>query len=118
MNRRKALNVAEKPSVYRAISKLPGNGRQRSRAPVNHRGNRGMPIYDFTYNINGEDVEMVFTSVRGHLMNCGFKPPFNKWGSCLPIELFQAEIRRKDFFVFFICPKQFSKSRFHLREVL
>ena len=38
---------------------------------------------------------MVVTSVTGHLMELDFKPPFNKWHSCAPVELFSAPVERR-----------------------
>jgi DNA topoisomerase-3 len=107
----RALNVAEKPSVAKAISEiLGGNGLHRvpelifvsshkfksveSSNPffvVHHQRNGRSPynhIFEFNYKIGGQDVEMHFTSVTGHLMGLDFGQQYTGWRSCDPLDLF------------------------------
>jgi DNA topoisomerase-3 len=39
------------------------------------------PIWEFCYPVNGQQADMVFTSVAGHLMELDFAPAFQKWHS-------------------------------------
>lgn len=51
-------------------------------------------IYEFNYNIQGQQVQMVMTSLSGHLMNYEFLPSFRGWHSCNPEQLFDAPLRK------------------------
>ena len=43
----------------------------------------------------GENVDMVFTSVLGHLMELDFVQPFRSWGGCRPGDLFTAPVEKR-----------------------
>ena len=91
-----ALNVAEKPSVAKALAHTlsGGPGRfQQVRAPdfaapahdrfraFQSRGeSQYNPIFRFNGECNNQRCEMVVTSVTGHLMELDFKPPFDTFG--------------------------------------
>jgi DNA topoisomerase III len=47
-------------------------------------------IFEFKFN----NLEMVFTSVSGHLMDMDFEDKFRSWSSCDPIQLFDAPITK------------------------
>ncbi|CAG9320761.1 unnamed protein product [Blepharisma stoltei] len=84
------LNVAEKPSVAKAIMKYLSNGRAENvggRSKFN-------PVYEFDYNLQGEHVKMRVTSVQGHVMNMEFVEPYNNWKSVSIEELFTAPIQK------------------------
>lgn len=51
-------------------------------------------IYEFDYNLRGQQVKMVMTSVSGHLLNFEFLPSFRGWHSCNPEQLFDAPVRK------------------------
>lgn len=52
------------------------------------------PVYEFPYDINGRNCQMVVTSVTGHLTDNDFPEPYNKgWSLCDPLELFTMEIK-------------------------
>ncbi|KAF5837280.1 hypothetical protein DUNSADRAFT_4607 [Dunaliella salina] len=87
----RVLNVAEKPSVAKEVSRILSNGGSRSRrGPAQYN-----PIHEFPYNINGQAVDMVFTSVAGHLMELDFSEQHRKWHGCPPAELYSVPVLRK-----------------------
>jgi DNA topoisomerase-3 len=40
-------------------------------------------IWEFSYSINGQAADMMFTSVAGHLMELDFTPAFKSWRGCV-----------------------------------
>ena len=102
------LNVAEKPSVARALSSvfsqipnsrdLPPLRNQAAQIfvidnvifpSINIQGNGTLiPIQN---NRNDRSHKMIVTSVRGHLASQDFPPNYG-WNSCPPISLFEAPI--------------------------
>lgn len=86
------LNVAEKPSVARAIADSLAGGSATKRAGKSQFN----PIHEFQYKLNGRNCRMVVTSVSGHLLETDFPEPFNRqWHRCAPEELFDMEIEWK-----------------------
>ncbi|EAS00239.2 DNA topoisomerase (macronuclear) [Tetrahymena thermophila SB210] len=74
------LNVAEKPSVAKEISRVLGNGSQKtldSESKYN-------PVFQFEYKLKQEQVNMLFTSVTGHLISQKFDDKFKNWKSFNP----------------------------------
>ncbi|KAJ0058184.1 hypothetical protein NL108_009054, partial [Boleophthalmus pectinirostris] len=51
-------------------------------------------IYEFEYHLFGQNVTVTMTSVSGHLLGLEFKAPFQKWHSCNPVLLFDAEVEK------------------------
>lgn len=86
----KVLNVAEKPSVAKAVATILSRGQFRSREGRS-RFNR---IFEFAYQIGNQQCDMVMTSVAGHLMELEFTEQFRKWHSCDPVSLFDAPVRK------------------------
>ena len=90
----RVLNVAEKPSVARAVSDIlartGGSGTARSR-PGRSPYNR---VFEFPYSISGRPCNMLMTSVSGHLMEMDFTEEHRKWNSCEPLSLFDAPVRK------------------------
>jgi DNA topoisomerase III len=41
----------------------------------------------FPFTLHGQPVNMIFTSVMGHLMELEFSPPYNSWQGCRAAEL-------------------------------
>nr|CCA26226.1 DNA topoisomerase putative [Albugo laibachii Nc14] len=82
------LNVAEKPSVAKEISSILSSGRSNKRSGQS----KYNPIFEFPYEIRQQSVQMIFTSVIGHLMELNFTPNYRGWHSCDPYELFAAPI--------------------------
>eukprot|EP01080_Neovahlkampfia_damariscottae_P003222 gene3222-5537_t len=80
----KILHVAEKPDAAKKISGILSNN-QAQRRPGKSKYNS---IYEFKYKNN----DMVFTSVSGHLYDMDFEDNFRQWGSCDPVQLFEAPI--------------------------
>ncbi|GMH33038.1 hypothetical protein BSKO_00872 [Bryopsis sp. KO-2023] len=85
------LNVAEKPSVAREVSRILSNG-NRTDIPSCARFNKN---FQFDYALNGQPATMVFTSVTGHLMELDFGEAHRSWGSCAPADLFDAPVHQK-----------------------
>ncbi|NXV02190.1 TOP3A topoisomerase, partial [Cettia cetti] len=87
---RKVLCVAEKNDAARGIAELLSNSRMRRREGFS----KFNKIYEYDYQIFGQNVTMVMTSVSGHLLAHDFILPFRKWHSCNPLALFDAEIEK------------------------
>uniref|UniRef100_A0A8V0Z377 DNA topoisomerase n=1 Tax=Gallus gallus TaxID=9031 RepID=A0A8V0Z377_CHICK len=87
---RKVLCVAEKNDAARGIADLLSNSRMRRREGFS----KFNKIYEYDYQMFGQNVTMVMTSVSGHLLAHDFKLPFRKWHSCNPLALFDAEIEK------------------------
>ncbi|XP_077396561.1 DNA topoisomerase 3-alpha isoform X2 [Festucalex cinctus] len=51
-------------------------------------------IYEYEYNLFGQNVTVAMTSVSGHLLALEFKAPYQKWNSCNPVLLFDAEVEK------------------------
>lgn len=50
-------------------------------------------MFEFQFDLQGQRVLMVFTSVLGHVMRIDFVPPYDRgWSTCDPGDLFQAPI--------------------------
>ncbi|XP_059315421.1 DNA topoisomerase 3-alpha [Lycium ferocissimum] len=89
----RVLNVAEKPSVAKAVSGIlsknqPGGMRVRDGR------SRYNKIFEFNYTIWNQPCHMLFTSVTGHLMELEFDERYRKWHSCDPVELYTAPVRK------------------------
>ncbi|XP_041777511.1 DNA topoisomerase 3-alpha [Anopheles merus] len=103
----KYLNVAEKNDAAKTIAGLLSRGSSQRRegySPYNK-------IYEFSYNLHGQSIQMIMTSVSGHLLTHEFLPSFRGWHSCSPEDLFDAPVRKN-------CPEQYEKIKKTLeREV-
>ncbi|KAL2651189.1 hypothetical protein R1flu_019317 [Riccia fluitans] len=87
----RVLNVAEKPSVAKAVAGILSRNQlhvREGRSPYNK-------IYEFSYSIGGQQCFMLMTSVTGHLMELEFEDQYRKWHSCDPAVLYQAPIRKR-----------------------
>jgi DNA topoisomerase IA len=51
--------------------------------------------FKFPFAINGTPVEMIFTSVAGHLQSLEFNAPFNSWRGCRPADLYAAPVSKR-----------------------
>ena len=58
------------------------------------RSSRYHAIWEFPYSINGRPVQMMFTSVSGHLMEMDFPESYKRWSGCSPLELYSAPISK------------------------
>uniref|UniRef100_A0A672Z3N7 DNA topoisomerase n=1 Tax=Sphaeramia orbicularis TaxID=375764 RepID=A0A672Z3N7_9TELE len=67
---KRVLCVAEKNDAAKGIAEIMSNGRSR------------------------RNVTVTMTSVSGHLLGLEFKAPFQKWHSCNPVLLFDAEVEK------------------------
>lgn len=57
-------------------------------------------IYEFKYNVRGQNADMIMTSVSGHLLNLDFDGQYKNWRGCDPLSLFDAPIIK-------FCPKDY-----------
>ncbi len=51
-------------------------------------------IYEFKYLVNGQQCDMVFTSVSGHLLGLDYEEKYRKWYSCDPLDLFDLPVHK------------------------
>ncbi|KAJ8345175.1 hypothetical protein SKAU_G00293680 [Synaphobranchus kaupii] len=93
---KKVLCVAEKNDAAKGIAEIMSNGRARRREGFSVYNK----IYEYEYHLFGQDVTVSMTSVSGHLLGLEFKAPFQKWHSCNPVLLFDAEVEK-------YCPENF-----------
>ncbi|KAG9343025.1 hypothetical protein JZ751_015243 [Albula glossodonta] len=93
---KKVLCVAEKNDAAKGIAEIMSNGRARRREGLSVYNK----IYEYEYHLFGQDVTVSMTSVSGHLLGLEFKAPFQKWHSCNPVLLFDAEVEK-------YCPENF-----------
>ena len=52
-------------------------------------------LFEFPYEIHGQAVQMVVTSVTGHMMELEFDARVRSWYSCDPVELFTAPVTKR-----------------------
>ncbi|THF99053.1 hypothetical protein TEA_018796 [Camellia sinensis var. sinensis] len=91
----RVLNVAEKPSVAKAVAGILSKSSQCGMRVRDGRS-RFNRIFEFAYTIHGQQCHMLFTSVTGHLMELDFEDRYRKWHSCDPLLLYQAPVRKFD----------------------
>lgn len=103
----KYLNVAEKNDAAKSIAAVLSNGRAQR-----HEGlSQYNKIYKFNAMVRGVNVDMLMTSVSGHMLTHEFVDSYKGWQSCDPLSLFDAPVYKK-------CPDNFVKIRNTLtREV-
>ncbi|XP_067912202.1 DNA topoisomerase 3-alpha isoform X1 [Heterodontus francisci] len=87
---RQVLCVAEKNDAAKSIAEIMSGGRYRRREGLS----KFNKIYEYECNLFGQNVAVVMTSVSGHLLGLEFKSPFQKWHSCNPVTLFDAEVEK------------------------
>ncbi|MBN3312158.1 TOP3A topoisomerase, partial [Atractosteus spatula] len=87
---KKVLCVAEKNDAAKGIAEIMSNGRMRRREGLS----KFNKIYEYEYHLFGQNVTVSMTSVSGHLLALEFKAPFQKWHSCNPVMLFDAEVEK------------------------
>ena len=85
-----ALNVAEKASVAKSVSMLLNGGQPRKEDSLSQYN----PVFRFDYILENGNVEydMLFTSVRGHIMGYAFGPQNKKWDLNTSRDLYNADI--------------------------
>ncbi|XP_053194618.1 DNA topoisomerase 3-alpha isoform X1 [Scomber japonicus] len=86
----RVLCVAEKNDAAKGISEIMSNGRSRRREGLS----KFNKIYEYEYHLFGQNVTVSMTSVSGHLLGLEFKAPYQKWHSCSPVLLFDAEVEK------------------------
>eukprot|EP00467_Chlorarachnion_reptans_P000826 CAMPEP_0114491312 /NCGR_PEP_ID=MMETSP0109-20121206/2931_1 /TAXON_ID=29199 /ORGANISM="Chlorarachnion reptans, Strain CCCM449" /LENGTH=930 /DNA_ID=CAMNT_0001668033 /DNA_START=287 /DNA_END=3075 /DNA_ORIENTATION=- len=88
----RVLSVAEKPSVAKKLAQIlsrPGHPTTRnSPSPYNKN-------FEFRMRLEGQMVDMVITSVTGHLMEIDFDASLRGWTSCTPAHLFEAPVQKR-----------------------
>ncbi|EPS66298.1 hypothetical protein M569_08480, partial [Genlisea aurea] len=88
----RALNVAEKPSVAKAVAGILSKNSGGLR--VRDGRSRFNKIFEFSYSIQNQPFHMSFTSVTGHLMELEFAERYRKWHSCDPVDLYNAPVKK------------------------
>ena len=92
----RTLHVAEKPSVAKSIAKALSNS-------PNPQAIQGHSQYNRIYPVTSEVGErgkpprpsdLRVTSVTGHLMELEFTSSHRTWGSCKPVDLFDAPVEK------------------------
>ena len=85
-----ALNVAEKPSVAKSVSLLLNGGPPQREETLSQYN----PVFRFDYFVDSKNIEydMLFTSVRGHIMGYSFGPQNKIWNLNTSRDLYQANI--------------------------
>ena len=84
----KILNVAEKPSVAKEVTKILSKGAYNSV----HSDSKFNPVYEFNFPLKGNSVNMIFTSVTGHLMKIEFLEEYSNWNQVNPSILLKGNI--------------------------
>lgn len=87
---KRVLCVAEKNDAAKGIAEIMSSGRSRRREGLS----KFNKIYEYEYHLFGQNVTVTMTSVSGHLLGLEFKAPFQKWHSCNPVLLFDAEVEK------------------------
>ncbi|KAL0332592.1 UNVERIFIED_CONTAM: DNA topoisomerase 3-alpha [Sesamum calycinum] len=90
----RALNVAEKPSVAKAVSGILSRNPSSGGLRVREGRSRYNKIFEFNYAIQNQQLHMAFTSVTGHLMEVEFEDRYRKWHSCDPVDLYHAPVKK------------------------
>lgn len=81
--RRKVLNVAEKPSIAKLIAGFLSNNsssKLRSESKFN-------PVFSFNRDFQGNDAEVLVTSVTGHIQEIRFPDKYKIWTAVSPCAL-------------------------------
>ncbi|EEY68895.1 DNA topoisomerase, putative [Phytophthora infestans T30-4] len=89
----KVLNVAEKPSVAKEIANILSSGRSHRVCRAGF--SKYNALFEFPYQVRGQQVQMVVTSVTGHIMELDFDASVRSWHSCDPVDLFTAPVTKK-----------------------
>jgi len=87
----RVLNVAEKNDAAKSLARLLS----KNSASMRDGFSRFNKIYEFNYSLFNQPVQMIFTSVSGHLMNCDFTTTNKSWAQIDPLLLFDAQIQKK-----------------------
>ncbi|KAM4634885.1 DNA topoisomerase 3-alpha [Polymixia lowei] len=87
---KKVLCVAEKNDAAKGISAIMSDGNARRREGLS----KFNKIYEYEYHLFGQNVSVSMTSVSGHLLGLEFKAQFQKWYSCNPVLLYDAEVEK------------------------
>ncbi|XP_059470353.1 DNA topoisomerase 3-alpha [Neocloeon triangulifer] len=85
---RNILHVAEKNDAAKNISAIM-SGRNAQRREGISKFNK---IYQFNQAFQGQNCNMIFTSVSGHLLGHDFPSTYRGWNSCNPVDLFSAPV--------------------------
>lgn len=90
---RRVLSVAEKPSVAKELANILCRNDLAGGRYATHNGPSVYnKVFEFQIVFEGSACTMLITSVAGHLMETDFDERYRKWGSCDPVELFEAPV--------------------------
>ncbi|XP_034055116.1 DNA topoisomerase 3-alpha isoform X2 [Gymnodraco acuticeps] len=87
---RRVLCVAEKNDAAKSIAAIMSDGNARRREGMS----KFNKIYEYEYNLFGQNVTVTMTSVSGHLLGLDFQAHYQKWYSCSPVLLYDAEVEK------------------------
>lgn len=90
----KVLNVAEKPSVAKEISRVLSKGSYQNIQS----DSKYNPVHTFPYQIQNRSCQMLFTSVTGHIMGLEFPIQYKNWKQTDPTILLspsEAQVLKK-----------------------
>ena len=71
----RVLNVAEKNDAAKSLARLLS----KNSASMREGCSKFNKIYEFNYQLNNQPVQMIFTSVSGHITNFDFTAAYNSW---------------------------------------
>lgn len=86
------LNVAEKNSVAKEVTRLLCNG---GRPHELQSCATYCKNFQFPFTLNGQHADMIFSSVAGHLLQLEFESPYDKWHGCTPSDLYSAPVNKQ-----------------------
>ncbi|XP_078495065.1 DNA topoisomerase 3-alpha [Ciona intestinalis] len=86
----KVLSVAEKNDAAKRISDILSEHQYQ----VRNGFSKYNKIYEFNYQMLGQNCAMSVTSLSGHLLNYNFAGMYKKWHSCHPLSLFDVEVEK------------------------
>eukprot|EP00095_Tigriopus_kingsejongensis_P006130 maker-scaffold98_size375582-snap-gene-2.32 protein:Tk06130 transcript:maker-scaffold98_size375582-snap-gene-2.32-mRNA-1 annotation:"dna topoisomerase 3-alpha" len=85
------LNVAEKNDAAKNIAHLLSHGQSIRREGYS----KFNKIYEFRYQVQGQNCDMKMTSVSGHLLGLDFGSQYRKWYACQPAQLFDLPVEKR-----------------------
>ncbi len=73
----------------------PASWLTRLQPPSPCRSARYCQLFNFPYTVEGQGVDMAFTSVAGHLLQMDFPQPYSSWSGCSPVDLYDAPVHKQ-----------------------
>ncbi|EDV28672.1 uncharacterized protein TRIADDRAFT_49643 [Trichoplax adhaerens] len=86
------LMIAEKPSLAQSIAKILSRGTMKTRKGIA----KPCQVYEYSGTFHGQQARFSVTSVCGHVYSLDFLPQYNNWDAVDPVDLYDAEVKKKD----------------------